>query len=212
MIYPPSRKIIASNNVNFYKELFFPLRCEALKRVSTEIWSFFLWVTQTSNIFHINRKKKNNCRNVKVAPKAKFKTGIGTSEKNQEKQNCHLIRLYKCLCCEYILSRNTISVSRAYCRLVLVSARTGLIFTRSQEGTQLHWADPTWPNRTGYSIPCAVMLCSGWGGAGRREVSHGSEARVRGSGRWEWLCAFCCVVYSPYLYCCCYCSICLLFS
>lgn len=36
-------KIIASYNVSFYKRLFFPLWHEALKRVSTEIWSFFLW-------------------------------------------------------------------------------------------------------------------------------------------------------------------------
>jgi len=39
------------------------------------------------------------------------------------------------------------------------------------------WADPTptWPNRAGYSIPCAVMLGSG-GGAARRELSRGSGA------------------------------------
>jgi len=24
-------------------------------------------------------------------------------------------------------------------------------------------ADPNWPNKTGYSIPCAVMLSSEWG-------------------------------------------------
>ena len=23
------------------------------------------------------------------------------------------------------------------------------------------WSDPTWPNRAGYSIPCAIMLGSG---------------------------------------------------
>ena len=27
-------------------------------------------------------------------------------------------------------------------------------------------ADPTWPNRAGYSIPCAIMLGSGWGEVG----------------------------------------------
>jgi len=37
-------------------------------------------------------------------------------------------------------------------------------------------ADPTWPNRPGYSIPCAVMLGSGLGGDGRRELTHGSGA------------------------------------
>ena len=65
--------------------------------------------------------KKINCRNYKVAPKAKFKTGICTSDKNQEKQNVHLIRLYKCLCYEYIFSRNTTSVSRADCRLYSIT-------------------------------------------------------------------------------------------
>jgi len=39
------------------------------------------------------------------------------------------------------------------------------------------WADPTWPNRTGYSIPCPMMLGSGWGGAGRRELTRGWGAR-----------------------------------
>jgi len=40
------------------------------------------------------------------------------------------------------------------------------------------WADPTptWPNRAGYSIPCAVMLGSGGGGAARRELARGSRA------------------------------------
>ena len=54
---------------------------------------------------------------------------------------------------------------------VLGSARTGVIFTGIQErnpgrdtaGT----ADPTWPNRARYSIPCAVMLGSGGGDLGR---------------------------------------------
>jgi len=35
-------------------------------------------------------------------------------------------------------------------------------------------ADPNWPNRTGYSIPYAILLCSRWG-AGRGEGSCGSE-------------------------------------
>lgn len=69
-------------------------------------------VAQTSNIFHIN-EKKNNRRNFKLAPKAKFKTGI--SDKNQEKQNVLLIRQHKYLHYESVFSRNT-SFSRAYCR------------------------------------------------------------------------------------------------
>lgn len=63
-------------------------------------------VAQTSNIFHINWKK-NNHRNDKLAPKAKFKTGMCTSDKNQEKQNFLLIRQHKYLYYESIFSRNT---------------------------------------------------------------------------------------------------------
>jgi len=44
-----------------------------------------------------------------------------------------------------------------------------------QDRVNFHWnpgrgtagrADPTWPNRAGYSIPCAIMLGSGWGDVG----------------------------------------------
>jgi len=72
---------------------------------------------------------------------------------------------------------------------VLGLARTGLIFTGLQEGAQLGrgvGADPTWPNRAGYSIPCAVRLGSGEGGAA------------------VWVMRFV-VVFSPYLYPCCSC-------
>jgi len=63
---------------------------------------------------------------------------------------------------------------------VLSSARTGLIFTGIQEANPgrdtAGRADPTWPNRAGYSIPCAVMLGSGGGGQrGRNSL----EARKR---------------------------------
>jgi len=71
-------------------------------------------------------------------------------------------------------------------------------------------ADPTWPNRTWYSIPCAAMLGSGWG-AGQEEGSRDSGAR-RAPG------SECCSVhftvsflYYPYQYCCCYCLLHLLF-
>ena len=49
---------------------------------------------------------------------------------------------------------------------VLGSARTGLIFHQKPRGNTARQADPTWPNRAGYSIPCAVMLGSGWGELG----------------------------------------------
>ena len=43
-------------------------------------------------------------------------------------------------------------------------------------------ADPTWPNRAGYSIPCAVTLGSA-GGVVRRELSRGSGACGAGAVR-----------------------------
>ena len=70
-------------------------------------------------------------------------------------------------------------------------------------------ADPTWPNRAGYSIPCAVMLGSGGGELGGGNALVAQEfavAVVEGSSLG---CAVC-VVFSPYLYLCCYCSRCLL--
>jgi len=43
------------------------------------------------------------------------------------------------------------------------------------------WADPTWPNRAGYSIPCAVMLASGGGelGGGNSLAAREDSAAVR---------------------------------
>jgi len=72
------------------------------------------------------------------------------------------------------------------------------------------WADPTWPNRAGYSIPCAVMLGSSGGelGSGNSLAARERAAAVVESGS---LCCAVCFVFSPYLYHCCYCSLCLLF-
>jgi len=58
------------------------------------------------------------------------------------------------------------------------------------------WADPTptWPNRAGYSIPCAVML--GSGGVGGAAGTHSRLARAQRQrfGRASVLCGlFCCV-------------------
>jgi len=36
------------------------------------------------------------------------------------------------------------------------------------------WADPTWPNRAGYSIPCAAML-----GSGEGELGGGNSLAAR---------------------------------
>ena len=77
-------------------------------------------------------------------------------------------------------------------------------------------AEPTWSNRTGYSIPCAIMLgSSGAGELGSRNSvtaqSRLGSARRRQSVRMALSVPAVCVVYSPYLYRCCYCSLCLLF-
>jgi len=37
------------------------------------------------------------------------------------------------------------------------------------------WADTTWPNRAGYSTPCAVMLGSGGGELGGRNSLAAQE-------------------------------------
>jgi len=71
-------------------------------------------------------------------------------------------------------------------------------------------ADPTWPNRPGYSIPRAVMLGSGGGGAGGGNSLAAREFAVAVVEDGSLGCAVC-VLFSPYLYRCCSCSLCLLF-
>jgi len=85
---------------------------------------------------------------------------------------------------------------------VLGSARTGLIFTGIQEGNPgrdtAGRADPTWPNRAGYSIPCAAMLGSGGGERGGRNSLAAWErtvAAVRENGSPG---RAVCVVFSPF--------------
>jgi len=62
---------------------------------------------------------------------------------------------------------------------VLDLARTGLIFHQKPGRNTAGQADPTWPNRAGYSIPCATMPSSGCG-----ELGGGKESRLgaRGGG------------------------------
>jgi len=64
-------------------------------------------------------------------------------------------------------------------------------FHQEPGGDTVGWADPNWPNRTGYSVPCAVMLGSrerklGRGGGGK-QLRLGS---MWGIGWWELLSAF----------------------
>ena len=83
--------------------------------------------------------------------------------------------------------------------IVLGLPRTGLIFTGIQEGTQPSGLTPTWPNRAGYSIPCAAMLGSGGGelGAG----THSRLRRAEAAGRGEQLCCAVCFVLCIPLFC-----------
>jgi len=71
-------------------------------------------------------------------------------------------------------------------------------------------ADPSWPNRAGCSMPWAITLGSGGGerGGGSSRLARERTAAVRESGSLG--CAVC-VVFSPHLYRCCSCSLCLLF-
>jgi len=48
-------------------------------------------------------------------------------------------------------------------------------FHQEPAGNTAGRTDPTWPNRAGYSIPCAIMLGSGWGGPALRELSRDLE-------------------------------------
>jgi len=99
---------------------------------------------------------------------------------------------------------------------VLGLARTGLIFTRIQEGAQPGGLTQPQPGQTEPGIPHHVP--SRWvpGGGGGTAGTHSWLRRAR---RW---CGLgerlslslgraVCSVYSPYLYRCCYCSLCLLF-
>jgi len=55
-------------------------------------------------------------------------------------------------------------------------------------------ADPTWPNRAGYSIPCAIMLGSGGGErGGGNSLSRLGSTGGGGGGRLSGLCSLCCV-------------------
>jgi len=88
-------------------------------------------------------------------------------------------------------------------KIVLGSARTGLIFTRIQEGTQPGGLTPPGQTEPGipYHVPsCWVPMGGSWAG--------GTHSWQR---RWAGRAALCVLlfwfVYSPYLYRCCYSSL-----
>jgi len=74
------------------------------------------------------------------------------------------------------------------------------------------WADPppTWPNRARYSIPCAVMLVSGWGGQrSRNSLAAREGSAVVRSERAVLFCGFVlysslfCIIVVPVPFVCC---------
>ena len=95
-------------------------------------------------------------------------------------------------------------------RHVLGSSRTGLIFTGLQEGAQPGGLTP--PGQTEPGIP--HHMPSRWVPVGGSQVA-GTQSRVGSAQRRLWravvLCGQFCFVYSPFLYRCCSCSLCLLF-
>jgi len=92
---------------------------------------------------------------------------------------------------------------------VLGLARTGLIFTRIQEGAQPGELIQPQPGQTEQAVPYHVLSC--WVPSVRRELTRGSGARSGGSVRESGSVLRVCSVFSPYLYHCCSCSLCLLF-
>ena len=94
---------------------------------------------------------------------------------------------------------------------VLGSARTVLIFTRIQEGTQS--GRLTQPDQTKQDIRYHVLSCWVPGeGSWRGEGSGCSSGACGALGGESCSVHFAvCFVYSPYLYCLCYCSLRLLF-
>jgi len=77
--------------------------------------------------------------------------------------------------------RNLMKFNKGKCRVLHLGRCPGF----SQDRVNFHqnpgrgtarWADPTGPNRAGYSIPCAVMLGYGWG-----ELGGGNSLTARES-------------------------------
>jgi len=103
--------------------------------------------------------------------------------------------------------------STCMCEMSLGSARTGLIFTRIQEGAQLGGLTQPPPGQSEPGIPYHVP--SGWvpvgGGAAWRELTRSSGAHSGGAVRESSSVLLVCFVYSFFLYRCCCCSLCLLF-
>jgi len=106
--------------------------------------------------------------------------------------------------------------NKAKCKVLRLGRCPGF----GQDGVNFHWnpgrdtagrADPTWPNRARYSIPCAVTLGSGWGEQrGGNSLAPGERGRRSGPGEWlSGSCGLCCafllirIVVVPVPFVCC---------
>ena len=124
--------------------------------------------------------------NPEVMEEWKTHTGLDIHEGyGQTETVCSALQMFKCMCPGFGQDR--------------------VNFHQNPGKGTAGWADPTptWPNRAGYSIPCAVTLGSGAGG------THSRLGRAQQQfGPREWVCSAGCFVYSPFLYRCCSCSLC----
>ena len=122
-----------------------------------------------------------------------------------------LLRYGEVFQCQSVCKKNKTSPNSS----VLGLARTGLIFTRIQEGAQPGGLTP--PGQTEQGIPYHVPSC--WVPLGGSWVAGTHSQLGRAQRRFGPRKRFCsvgsvllvCFVYSPFLYRCCSCSLCLLF-
>jgi len=97
---------------------------------------------------------------------------------------------------------------------VLVLARTGLIFIRIQKGAQLGGLTQPQPGQTEPGIPYHMPSCwvpVGRGQRGGNSLTAWERTALVLFGRAALWVVRIVVVFSSYLYHCCYCSLCLLF-
>jgi len=120
------------------------------------------------------------------------------------------LQLHECPTSSFHLKDNSPSRSMYKFMLVLTPVKVSYCPGFGQDRVNFHQnpgrgtagrADPTptWPNRAGYSTPCAVVLGSGGqGGAARRERSRGSGWHSGGAVRESGCVLRVCFVYSPF--------------
>ena len=84
-------------------------------------------------------------------------------------------------------------------------------FHQKPGGNTAGQAYPKWPNKTGYSIACVIILGSGGGQVGGGKAVLPQDRTGHLAVRVALFIFSVCFIYSPYQYCCCYCFLRLLF-